>query len=308
MIQFEHKPKLYQMKTYTLLLLLSFITITASAQSSNPLVTTEWLQQNLDRDDLVLFHIGRQEEYDSEHIPGAVFIDASEYTYGTEDRSVIYDLPSVDELKILFESKGLDDGDTVVIYTGTNWVSPSTRLYFTMTYLGYSDHTFFLDGGFPKWKADGGAVADDVPKIKKGTFTPHVEKDVVTDRAFVESILGNDSYNIVDARSPVYYQGIDEGMGGKKGHLPGAKTIPYTSVVSEGEHGGYSYLPNSELQKLFDAQGLDKRTPIVVYCHIGQQATAVFFAARKLGYNVRLYDGSFHDWATHDMPVVVESE
>ncbi len=296
------------MKTYTLLLLLSFITLSTSAQNPDPLVTTDWLKQNLDRDDLVLLHIGRQEEYEKEHIPGAVFIDASEYTFGTEDRSVIYDLPPVNELKALFESKGLDDGDTVVIYTGTNWVSPTTRLYFTLTYLGYSSHTFFLDGGFPKWKDEGGAVSSEISVPEQGSFTPHVNDQVVTDRAFVESIIGNDSYNIVDARSPVHYQGIDEGMGGKKGHLPGAKTIPYTSVVSEGEHGGYSYLSNTELQKIFDAQRLDKEKPVIVYCHIGQQATAVFFAARKLGYNVRLYDGSFHDWATHDMPVVVESE
>lgn len=288
--------------------ILLFFDFSAFSQNNHsPLVHAEWLQNNLDRDDLVLFHIGNKEQYQKEHIPGAVFMDGSEYTITAEDRSYIYDLPSVEELVELLEKKGLNDGDTVVLYVGSNWVSPMTRLYFTLDYLGYSNHTFILDGGLPLWKSRGGAVTDAVPEPGQGSFTPNINPDIVTDINFVKSKVNTSGYHIADARSPVYYQGIEEGMGGKKGHLPSAKTIPYTSMIKEGPHGAYTFLNNSELQAVFNEQEINQDIPLILYCHIGQQATTVYFAAKKLGYNVKVFDGSFHEWATKDNPVVLEN-
>src|SRR5690606_12799727 len=108
---------------------------------------------------------------------------------------------------------------------------------------------------------------------------------------------------IIDARDPQFYLGFDAGSGSRAGHLPGARSLPYTTVADSTGR----FLSDAALTELFRAAGVGRGDRVVVYCHIGQQATAVFFAARLLGYDVRLYDGSFQDWSKHtELPVVLE--
>lgn len=295
------------MKKRISLLLAVFISsfIVAKAQETS-LVSVDWLKENLDRDDLVLLHLGPEDAYKEKHIPGAQLVTRNDYTFNSEDEAQIYDLPSVDELTTFFESKGLNDGDTIVLYVGTEWISPLTRLYFTLDYLGYSKNTFILDGGLPLWEYEGGSVTSEIPNAKKGSFTPIPNPGLVVSIQTVKDNLESKKSNIVDARASVFYEGIQETMG-KKGHIPGAKTIPYTSIVSEGPNGSYLVKSAKELQDLFTQQGLEKNKPIILYCHIGQQATLVYFATKILGYNAMLFDGSMHGWS-HSSDNPVESE
>ncbi|MBO6522658.1 MAG: sulfurtransferase [Balneolaceae bacterium] len=276
-------------------LLLSYSFLNAQ---TTPFKSVEWLQENLDREDLVILHVGPEDAYLEKHIPGAHLVGSRNYTFTSDDETQVYDLPPVENLVAFLESKGVDNGDTIIIYAGTNGISPTTRLYFTLDYLGYSNNTFYLDGGLPLWEHEGGQTTSEIPKTPKGSFIPKANPGLVVPISFVKENLSNESLNIVDARSPVYYEGIQESMG-SKGHIPGAKTIPYTSIVNEGPNGSYILKSKDQIQKIFDEQGLDKNTPIIVYCHIGQQATLVYFATKILGYNARLFDGSMHAWG-HD--------
>lgn len=269
----------------------------ASQAQTTPFKSVEWLQENLDRDDIVLLHVGPEEAYLEKHIPGAQLVERGDYTFSSEDETYVYDLPPVEDLKAFLESKGVDDGDTIIIYVGTNWVSPTTRLYFTLDYLGLGENTFLLDGGLPLWEDKGGELTTEIQEVSKGSITLMPDPGFVVPIGFVKENLNNESLNIVDARSPVYYEGIQESMG-NKGHIPGAKTIPYTSIVNEGPNGSYILKSKDQIQKIFDEQGLDKSTPIIVYCHIGQQATLVYFATKILGYKARLFDGSMHAWGS----------
>ncbi len=278
----------------SLFLLLILYSGSITAQTS-PFVSIDWLKANIDRDDLVILHVGPEDAFNEKHIPGAQLVLRNEYTFSSEDETQVYDLPAVESLKTFLESKGVDDGDTIIIYVGTDWVSPTTRLYFTLDYLGYSNKTFLLDGGLALWENEGGELASEIATPKKGSFTPNPNPDLVVPISFVKENLGNSSLNIVDARSSGYYEGVQESMAGK-GHIPGAKTIPFTSIVNDGPNGSYILKSKEELQGIFDEQGLKKDTPIVLYCHIGQQATLVYFATKILGYNARLFDGSMHGW------------
>jgi thiosulfate/3-mercaptopyruvate sulfurtransferase len=103
----------------------------------------------------------------------------------------------------------------------------------------------------------------------------------------------------VDARPPAFYDGVREGQNGKKGHIRGAGNVPYDGVA--GEDG--VFLSADELRAMFEKAGVKPGDTVVGYCFIGQYATAMLFAARTLGYDVRLYDGSFEDWARRDLPV-----
>src|SRR5690606_18813754 len=106
-----------------------------------------------------------------------------------------------------------------------------------------------------------------------------------------------------DARDTAYYLGFDPGSSSRAGHLPGARSLPHTTVADSTGR----FLSDAALTELFRAAGVGRADRVAAYCHIGQQATAVFFAARLLGYDVRLYDGSFQDWGKHaELPVVVE--
>ena len=113
---------------------------------------------------------------------------------------------------------------------------------------------------------------------------------------WVQARLGSPASALIDARDPQFYQGLDAGSGTRPGHLPGARSIPFTSVTDEAGR----FLPDSALRRIFREAGVSQGDEIVAYCHIGQQATAVVFAARLLGYNARLYDGSYEDWSRRE--------
>ncbi|MEZ4850267.1 MAG: rhodanese-like domain-containing protein [Bacteroidia bacterium] len=82
------------------------------------------------------------------------------------------------------------------------------------------------------------------------------------------------STKIIDCRAGVFYQGIEVNQmhGGRKGHIPGAKSIPFTSLYEKTEHGSYEFLSKEKLQEIFDGRGL-KEDSIILYCHIGLQLT-----------------------------------
>jgi thiosulfate/3-mercaptopyruvate sulfurtransferase len=105
---------------------------------------------------------------------------------------------------------------------------------------------------------------------------------------------------IVDARAPEYYSGAKHTSGQRAGHIPGAVNIPFISIT----HSDGTVKPKAELAALFERAGVKPGQQLIVYCHIGQQANAVRFAARLLGYDAKLYDGSWEDWSRHaDAPV-----
>ena len=275
----------------TLFLLTSFI----QAQPT-PFKTVDWLKENLDRDDLVIFNVGPRDLYAEKHIPGAIFIQSSEFTFDSEVESKSYDLPPLDQLNELFQSKGVNNGDTILLYVASVHVTTMTRLYYTLNYLGYEDKTYMLEGGMPLWEFQDGELTDVIPEVKRGNFIGKANPNIVIEtdkmKEYVQSSLGK----IIDARATVFYEGVQESMG-EKGHIPDAESIPFGSVWDEGPNGSYILKDADELTEMFAAKGItDKEEPFIVYCHIGMQATSIFAAAKSIGLNPVLFDGSMHEW------------
>lgn len=296
------------MKKVHLLLTAFFITsLFATAQHTNFLVGPDWLKEKMKDNTLVIFQIGNEEEYQKEHIPGALLLKHSEFTY--DDDVKVFDLPPVKSLKKLLESKGVTNNSEVVIYAG-NYIPTMTRFYFTLNYTGLGHKTYILDGGLAAWKASGGAVTDKIPTARKTAFNLKPQEALIADKAYVRDAINNNAINIIDCRASVYYQGIDVNRmhGGRKGHIPGAKTIPYTSLWEESGTGVPRFKSIDEIASIFKAQGLKKDQGIVLYCHIGLQLTVVYTAAKMLGYdNIKVYDASFHEWgADTTLPVSID--
>jgi thiosulfate/3-mercaptopyruvate sulfurtransferase len=132
-------------------------------------------------------------------------------------------------------------------------------------------------------------------------------RPVVVDAKFVEAHIRKPGFAIVDARTRNFYDGVPPQRAGsrparKPGHIPGALSAPFTEFATS--EGGVTKLkPAADVAAVLTAAGVKPGDTIVGYCHIGQQATAMLFAARTAGYNVLLYDGSFTDWEKRDLPV-----
>jgi thiosulfate/3-mercaptopyruvate sulfurtransferase len=185
------------------------------------------------------------------------------------------------------------------VYFGKDGALPSaTRIVFTLDYLGLGDRTSLLNGGLAAWLRAGKNVTNATTPVTAGKLSARPVKNVVADMALVKSVPQRSDYKLIDARAPVFYTGI-EASHGKSGHIPGAVNIPFSNVADTER-----MITRERVAELFRNAGVKPGDTVVAYCHIGQQATAVVFAARLLGHPVLLYDGSIHDWAmTNNGPV-----
>jgi len=277
------------------------------AQSTDPraalTVTPAWLAQHLRDPDLVLLHVGDAKEYPKAHIPGARFVSMSDVSVSNHDMQhdtgLMLELPSPDSLRAQLQALGISDRSHIVVYQADEWVSPSTRIVFTLDAAGLGARTVWLDGGLAAWKAEGRPTTTEVPARTVGALSPLAIKPVVVDAAWVKAHLASPGVKIVDGRAAVFYDGVEAG-GPRKGHIPGAGSVPFTEVTDD----KMKLKSPAELAALFAKAGVGPRDTVVAYCHIGQQGTAVLFAARTLGHPVKLYDGSFQEWSRRtDLPV-----
>lgn len=279
-------------------LLPMLVPVSAEPQSSSELlVSAEWLKQNLDDPKLVLLHVGERPQYDSAHIPGARFITMGDVSLPRDPAKLALELPPRDSLRRRLEAFGINDDSRIVVYYGRDWVSPSTRILLALDYAGLGGRASLLNGGMQAWQHAGGAVTASVPAVRHGKLSALAGRDVVVEADFVAGIAKRPGHALVDARAAVFYEGTEE-ADGKRGHIPGAKSIPFTVVAND-----ELMVDVAALEKAFRDAGVRRGDTVVGYCHVGQQATAMLFAARLLGHDVRLYDGSFQDWSRRGLPV-----
>src|SRR5437867_3328994 len=254
---------------------------TASPQPAPLVVTTAWLADHLHDKGLVIFQIGDRATravYDSVHIPGAQFLaPLSEFSTPRVEGALNLELPSVAVLDSVLESKGISDDSRIVLYNAKQYFSPTSRAFFTLEYMGLGGRVSILDGGLEAWQRDGGATTAEVPVVTPGHFTPHPHPELVADAGFVNAHLEDKGVRILDARDTSFYNGRDTHQG-RNGHIPGAASLPFTTMVdSSGK-----FLAPALLRAEFAQAGVKDGQTVVTYCHIGQQASLVWFAARYL--------------------------
>lgn len=304
------------MKRIALALLATFVvmpfaqTALANVSASNApqvrkslIVSTEWLAQHLKDDSLVLLQVGEKDEYLAGHIPGAQFIQLSDIST-PRSQGLALELPDTAQLQTIFEKLGVRDKSRIVVYFGKDWVTPTARVFLTLDYLGLGDRASILDGGLPAWRAEGRPVTTEVRTPAPGKFTPRPNKQIVVDASWVSVNLNKPGVMILDARASKFYTGEEVGRMPRGGHIPGARNIPFDSVVEDSN----KFKSVETLRQLFNAAGVKHGDSVTTYCHIGQQASLLYFIARYLGYDAHLYDGSFEDWSHRPELPVEKSE
>ncbi len=292
-----------------MLLILSLMLVspapTAGQDPAQPmLVSADWLAERLGTPNLVLLQIGDDNSkhvYDEGHIAGSQFVHPwNEFAAPRGPDVLSLELPTVEKLTASLRAKGITEDSRVVLVSANEYVTPTTRTFLTLTYAGLEGRISILDGGLEAWKAAGHPVTTEVPTIRTSTYSPHLNEGVVVSAGFVANHLEDTHTKVVDARLQRFYDGAETRQG-RNGHLPGAVNVPFSSLFQE--DGRYKTL--DDLRLMFTEAGIEPGAKVVTYCHIGQQATAVWFVAKLLGFDASLYDGSFQEWAKlRDLPVV----
>lgn len=275
--------------------------VAPAAAPAGSLVSTAWLARHLHDPNLVLLQVGTASAYKAAHIPGAHRVRESDVAAASGELSL--EMPTAVQLRQQLQDLGISDDSRVVVYFASDWVSVSTRILFTLQTAGLGAQADLLDGGMPKWRREGRPLSDrPEATAQPGTLTPFKLKPTIVDAAFVRAHARQPGYVLIDARTPTYYDGLSpSGADGhrRRGHIPGAHNLPFNSLFND----DLTLKKPAELLALFRKAGVKPGDRVIAYCHIGQQATAVLFAARAVGIDAVLYDGSFQDWTLHDLPV-----
>jgi thiosulfate/3-mercaptopyruvate sulfurtransferase len=267
------------------------------------LVTTEWLAANLGAPGVVVldgsFYLPAMKrdataEYLAGHIPGAIRFDIDEVADHSTD--LPHMLPSPADFAVAAGKLGISERDTIVAYDGHGMFS-SPRVWFTFRLFG-ADNVFILEGGLPKWKAEGRALESGPVTHPAKTFAARKRGDVVASLARIQQVLASHSAQIVDARSPERFRGEapEPRPGVRPGRMPGSFNVPSNSVVKDG-----SLLPPDRLREAFVAGGVDLDKPIITSCGSGVSAAILWLALDAIGREPKaLYDGSWSEWGARD--------
>ncbi|HOZ32334.1 MAG TPA: 3-mercaptopyruvate sulfurtransferase [Tabrizicola sp.] len=268
------------------------------------LVSTDWLARHLRDPDLRVLDASwylpaqnrdAKADYAAAHIPGARFFDIDEIS---DQRS---DLPHMAPPSEKFISRmramGVGDGHQVVVYDGAGIFS-AARVWWTFRLMGKLD-VAVLDGGFPKWQAEGREIEDMPPIIRDRHMTVSRQNQLVKDVTQVAHAAKLGEAEILDARSAARFRGEapEPRAGLRSGHIPGSKNIPFAEVLNP---DGTMKEP-AALKAVFLAAGVDLAKPAITSCGSGVTAAILSLALERIGHrNHALYDGSWSEWGMYD--------
>jgi thiosulfate/3-mercaptopyruvate sulfurtransferase len=268
------------------------------------LVSTAWLAEHLKDANLVVFAVGNKGEYDKGHIPGSLYLEYHETHLMQAPNGLSVELPPMADLEALFGKLGVTNDSRIVLYPMKDTFSWATRIYLTLDAMGLGRQTALLDGGLVVWNKEGRAVTTEVRSVTPGKITTCQQSDVITTLDDVKANVKHPGVDIIDARAAQFYSGKEKPGDQRLGHIPGAGSIPFTSLIDD--QGKWK--SPEVLAAIFHDAGIKPGDRVISYCHIGQQATAVYFVARYLGFNVRLFDGSWEEWSKHtELPAETSS-
>jgi thiosulfate/3-mercaptopyruvate sulfurtransferase len=281
------------------------------AQYAHPerLVTTQWLEDHLGTDGLVV--VESDEDvllYETGHIPGAIKIDWFTELNDTVTRDYV-DGPG---FAALMSAKGIRREDTVVIYGDkSNWWAAYALWVFSL--FGHPD-VRLLDGGRAAWIAEGRPTTTEAPE-PAATRYPVGERDDAPIRAFKEEVLAHLGKPMVDVRSPQEYTGERTHMPDypqegalRGGHIPGALSVPWARAAAEDGR----FKDRASLEEIYQKEkGLTPEDDVIAYCRIGERSSHTWFVlTHLLGFErVRNYDGSWTEWGNAvRVPIVTGEE
>lgn len=272
-------------------------------------VSTQWLAERLDAPDIAIidasWHLPAAQrdakaEFQAARIPGARFFDIDDIS--DTATTLPHMLPSAEKFASRMKKLGIGDGKKVIAYDTAGLFS-AARAWWMFRIFGHDD-VAVLDGGFPKWKAEGHPIDEDPPaQLQERHFSARFQSMMVRDKADVLAAIGNGTSQIADARSPGRFTGKEPEPrpGVRSGHMPGAANVHYATLLRA---DGTLKSPD-EIAKVFADAGIDVKKPVITSCGSGVTAAILTLGLTLIGAKDHaLYDGSWSEWgAAADTPV-----
>ncbi|MBY6056018.1 3-mercaptopyruvate sulfurtransferase [Leisingera daeponensis] len=264
------------------------------------LVSTDWLAAHLKDPDLRVldasWYLPQQErdakaEYEAAHIPGARFFDIDEISDNRSD--LPHMVPPVEKFMSKLRAMGVGDGHQVVVYDGAGLFS-AARVWWLFRLMGQTNIAV-LDGGFPKWQAEGRPVEDLPPVIRDRHMTVRVQNHMVRDVTQVSAAAKLGDHEIIDARSAERFRGDapEPREGLRAGHIPGSRNVPFGQVLN----ADGTMKDADGIRAAFEAAGVDLNKPAITSCGSGVTAAILSLALERIGKTDHaLYDGSWVEW------------
>ena len=264
------------------------------------LVSTEWLQAHLKDPDLRILdgsyylpQMGRdpRAEYDAAHIPNARFFDIDDVSDHGSD--LPHMVPPVEKFMSRMRAMGVGDGHQVVVYDGMGLFS-AARVWWLFKLMG-QNNIAVLDGGLPKWQAEGRPVEDLPPVIRDRHMTVRRQNQMVKDVTQVSAASKLGDYEIIDARSPGRFRGEEPEprAGLRPGHIPGSKNVCFKDLLNADQ----TMKNPVEIRQIFEVAGVDFNKPAITTCGSGVTAAVLSLGLERIGKTDHsLYDGSWSEW------------
>jgi thiosulfate/3-mercaptopyruvate sulfurtransferase len=274
-----------------------------TANDPQLLVSTDWLFEHLGAPDLRILdaswylpdaHRDARAEYEAAHIPGARFFDIDEISDECSD--LPHMAPPVEKFVSRMRAMGIGDGHRVVVYDGAGLFS-AARVWWLFRLFGKRD-VAVLDGGLPKWKAEGHPLEDTPPLLRDRHFTAARDASLVRDVTQVAASVKLGDAQIVDARSPARFRGDapEPRPGLRSGHIPGARNVHYATLLNPDG----TMKDEAGLRAAFETAGVDVAKPAITTCGSGVTAAILSLALERLGNrNHALYDGAWAEWGAY---------
>lgn len=268
------------------------------------LVSTDWLGERLNAPDIRILDAttylptdgrdGRQ-LYEQAHIPGARFFDIDDVS---DDHSPLpHMLPPVEKFVSRVRRMGIGDGHRIVVYDQQGIYS-AARVWWMFRLFGHED-VAVLDGGLPKWQAEGRPVDDIDPDPRERHFTGRRNASMVRDVTQMARAVKLRDEQIVDARAAGRFRGeeIEPRKGLRSGHIPGSVNVPFKTLLNDDQ----TMKSPDETRAIFEAAGVDLTKPVATTCGSGVTACVLTLALHRLGHTRNaVYDGSWVEWGAYD--------
>ncbi|MEO0224627.1 MAG: sulfurtransferase [candidate division WOR-3 bacterium] len=261
------------------------------------LVSTEWLYENLDNENVRILECSEDElSYDESHIPNALKVSWQNDLRSKEWR----DFLSKEEFEKLMSKLGITNKTKVILYGDkANWFACAA--FWVFRYYGHEE-LYILDGGKKKWKDEGKPITSEIIKVDRTIYKAKDRDESI--RAYLYEIKKSLAENrkdfiLVDIRSPMEYSGeiisvLAEESAYIGGHIPGAVNIPWNENVNQ----DWTFKSVKELKELYESKGVTPDKEVIVYCRIGERSAINWFVLKEiLKYpRVKNYDGSWTEW------------